>query len=241
MQTTSTGSDGSSVVDNDSIEDDSVFTESNHTTDKNFKEKLKECPKRHKHIVPLANLEEFSEENGVSPVDDVRSNAVHSRTSGGSASASSEGSGSSSPRRQAPSSTGRRHGGRKRTRLKADKALNGPVNNGGPLDQHIVDMNGNGLPQNHKFHVHNISCYEDLEGIFAGEDRDGESEGEGEGKVEDCALASGGNTDCSCDLMEFAEKYFNVHTLSTPYPAAITKTVNMVRKKSLTVSFGCYG
>lgn len=45
------------------------------------------------------------------------------------------------------------------------------------------------------------------------------------------------DVNCDNDMLEFAEKYYNVQIANTGYTGALSKTVNMVRRRSLTVSF----
>jgi hypothetical protein len=98
-------------------------------------------------------------------------------------------------------------------------------------------MNGNGLPHDHSFRLHRVSCYDDLERIFAedhAEDLDNDDDEDDLASL--AANAASPTPSVFSDLIDFAEKYFNMHPVNAPYPSAITKTVNMVRRKSLSVS-----
>ncbi|ELU17223.1 hypothetical protein CAPTEDRAFT_210514 [Capitella teleta] len=227
MQTTSTGSEASLGAD----DDDCVF--SNHIDDDSHTVKDTRC--KSKSRVPLADVEEFSEENG----DVARPSGPRSTRS------FSEGDGTS-PKRQNSFIRGRNPGSRKRTRLKVDGSnSHGSAKSRSPVQDttHIVDMNGNGLPKDHSFRLHSVNCYEDLERIFAGDnssfDDEEDKDEAGAHPTDDEEQEEREDTDIKGasvfnDLIDFAGKYFNLHTSSAPYPSAISKTVNIVRRKSLT-------
>ena len=174
--------------------------------------------------VPLAQLDEFSEDT--TPVTPLPTQASTSSSS------STESTDSSSPSSQAGSSASSGRVGCKR----AHKAptIKGTLTDVSSLDQH-VEINGYGLPDSHKQtdSVQNVRCYEDLEKIFMGQTQDVWEGLQGEQAGNE---AAGVSHSSSYPLVNFAEKYFNEHYVGAGYPAAITKTVSLMRRKSLPVS-----
>ena len=180
---------------------------------------------------PLAYLEEFSEDNGMLTEDEVGSNMPssedmlvepyvpqpphdndHMESAGGVNGGELEGRGYNS---------------------KPHAHHNGPISKYSPSVESVgvgehttIDMNGNGYHQHkhgglHQWLDQKIESTLDLEKIFLenGGEESEDSDMEGE-----------------WDLLDFAERYYNVHTTNTGYTGAISKTVNMVRKKSNSVS-----
>ena len=86
------------------------------------------------------------------------------------------------------------------------------------IDQmdHFSAVNSNGLARSRKWLDFRIAELETLDW-------------QGQGEVELDPQAD-------WDMLEFADKYYNVQIANTGYTGAISKTVNMVRRRSLTVS-----
>ena len=166
------------------------------------------CDQAFKHLgiprnlsVPLADLEEFSENGEIPSTDDCASNMLCSPSS------SSDGD---SPHKELAGASVTK--ARKRNKARK-KAMNGPLSS---VPHHVVDMNGNGMTKNQRWLNKHIQSYEDLEKTFTGN-----------GTSEDSDHTQG-----DYDMVEFGEKYFNVHVIGSAYTSALTKTVNMVRRKS---------
>ena len=105
----------------------------------------------------------------------------------------------------------------------------------GDLDmslEQIMDVNGNGTGKSKKWFEQKIAELEELEktSVVA---VDGGSSGS-ERMTDLDSLAPG------LEMIDFAEKYFNVHAQASGYTrSAISKTVSMVRRRSLSVSILC--
>ena len=89
----------------------------------------------------------------------------------------------------------------------------------GPLEHHIIDVNGNGTTKNARWLETRITEFRILDPapVSSPDQRDDEP-------IRDF------------DMQEFAEKYFNIHLTNTGYSGAISKTVNIVRGRSQSVS-----
>ena len=104
----------------------------------------------------------------------------------------------------------------------------------GDLDmslEQIMDVNGNGTGKSKKWFEQKIAELEDLEKTSVVAVDGGSS---GSDRMTDLdSLAPG------LEIIDFAEKYFNVHATGSGYTrSAISKTVSMVRRRSLSVSMG---
>ncbi len=110
----------------------------------------------------------------------------------------------------------------------AHSRMNGPL-----LAGHTVDVNGNGTGKHRSCRNSEIRCYQDLLDTFMDRYRDEEDEDEEEEEDE----ADAQKHRCNLDFLEFAEKYYNVHWSTTAKTGAFSKTVSIVRRKALTVSF----
>ena len=102
----------------------------------------------------------------------------------------------------------------------------------GDLDmslEQIMDVNGNGTGKSKKWFEQKIAELENLEKTSVVAVDGGSS---GSDRMTDLdSLAPG------LEIIDFAEKYFNVHATGSGYTrSAISKTVSMVRRRSLSVS-----
>ena len=97
--------------------------------------------------------------------------------------------------------------------------------------EQIMDVNGNGTGKSKKWFEQKIAELEDLEKTSVVAVDGGSS---GSDRMTDLdSLAPG------LEIIDFAEKYFNVHATGSGYTrSAISKTVSMVRRRSLSVSMG---
>ncbi len=86
----------------------------------------------------------------------------------------------------------------------------------GPFDiDHIMDVNGNGTTKSRRWIELKMKALEESNGLDELDEVDPEAD---------------------YDMLDFAENYYNVHIHNTGYSGALTKTVNMVRRRSLGVS-----
>lgn len=211
-------------------------------------------------VVPLAVLEEFSEgsssrevwsadelsEGPCAPGGGGRggrasgssSEEDRSGSSENNADASSMVEGSTSP----TSAVRARRNTFRRSRSK-QKSMNGPVavtptvhgggvgGGGSGGDSCIVDLNSNAKDSLHSDGDSPRRTYEELQRLVIS-DQDSDSDDDDDG---DQAGGESAQDDESA-MLRFAEKYFNSHVIHIGYPNAITKTMNIVTRKSLNVS-----
>lgn len=192
--------------------------------------------KRSRMVVPLAVLEEFSEGSSSREVwstDDLSEPLSRDRRLSSSSSRSSDASNNAeddassqvdrtSPRMKARS----KRNTFKRSRSK-QASMNGPVTTQAS-ESCIVDLNSNAKDSNSLHNEFPGGAYEELERMVLSDDEDARDN-------EDMAGAG----DIAPDefaMLRFAEKYFNVHVIHLGYPNTITKTVNIITRKSLNVS-----
>ncbi len=103
-----------------------------------------------------------------------------------------------------------------------------PMN--GDLDiEQIMDVNGNGTGKSRKWFEQKIAELEEL-------DKTSTVAVDGESSVSDRMTDLNGLVP-GVEMVDFAEKYFNVHSATTGYTSAFSKTVSMVRRRSVSVSF----
>ena len=113
----------------------------------------------------------------------------------------------------------------------------------GPLQRTVVDVNCNGKHRRQSRHSQ-ILKYQDLLDTFmdtysqdsTGEAEEGDLQPQPQLQQDDQEDSAAAPPDYN--FLEFAEKYYNVHCANTGYSGAFSKTVNMVRRKSLAVSHG---
>ena len=173
-----------------------------------------------RYVVPLAQLEEFSEENTLLTEDDLSNLA-----SNGSRLSHISGLPCGDPLAPDGDSPGSPD-----TRDAASGSVNGPgvaaTYNHQPHQQHIIDVNGNGTAKSKQWLNQPIECYDDLQRMFVDNGVSGDEDDQDD---EDDITRS-------YDFVEFADRYFNVHYSNTGYHGAISKTVSIVRRKSMSVS-----
>lgn len=214
--------------------------------------------KRSRMVVPLAVLEEFSEGSGSREAWSVDELSEEAKTRGGKGGSCSSSCSSEAGDRlvesgdnmadasslvessASPAANVRaRRSTFKRSRSQ-QKSMNGPVV--APPAVHstasescIVDLNSNAKDSGDRS-VSPRRRYEELGRLILGHDDD---DGE-DGYDGDCvdAVLDGDATADEFAMLRFAEKYFNApHVIHVGYPNAITKTMNIVTRKSLNVSF----
>lgn len=198
--------------------------------------------KRSRMVVPLAVLEEFSEGSSSREIwstDDLSDPLSRDRRSSSSSQSSdvsnnAEDDASSQVERTSPRRNARsKRNTFKRTRSK-QASMNGPVMTAAaaaavaPNESCIVDLNSNAKDSNSLHNESPSRTYEELERMVLNDDEDARDD-------EDTAEA-GDNALDEFAMLRFAEKYFNVHVIHLGYPNTITKTVNIITRKSLNVS-----
>ena len=94
----------------------------------------------------------------------------------------------------------------------------------------VIDVNANGISKQRQWTGPVICNYADLEGVLLGDsDEDDDADADGD----DESVSSSGH----CDMLEFAERYFNVQQIpTTAYSGPLSKTVNRVKKRASRVS-----
>ena len=100
----------------------------------------------------------------------------------------------------------------------------------------VIDVNANGISKQRQHWTGPAICnYEDLECILLG-DSDNEEDDDDEDDDESVSSSS------HCDMIEFAERYFNVQQVpTTGYSGPLSKTVNRVKKRTSRVSTAISG
>lgn len=99
----------------------------------------------------------------------------------------------------------------------------------GNLDlEQAMDVNGNGTGKSRKWFEQKIAELEEL-------DKSSMVAVDGGSSVSDRMTDLDGLVP-GVEMVDFAEKYFNVHSSATGYTSALSKTVSMVRRRSISVS-----
>ena len=111
-----------------------------------------------------------------------------------------------------------------------------PVNLNGDVCRRrhkVIDVNANGISKQQQWTGPVICNYGDLESVLLG---DSDEDDDADADDDDESVSSSGH----CDMLEFAERYFNVQQIpTTVYSGPLSKTVNRVKKRASRVSILC--